>query len=173
MAAAARDCDGLEDESARALTSDLFRLSAAAEYGWDCRHALAWRRGPTKLGDGRAPYTSATERLLVFARPGATLVHHDGSSTCDILDVPMPRKSYVSLDQHLFEKPVELMERLINKHSYPGEAILEPFGGTGPVSRAAIRLGRRWLYTESNARNFELGSQLIQTELTASSMAAG
>lgn len=199
VAAAARDCDGMDDDSARALTSDLFRLSAelvqidgclivcrpggladppwllsAAEvHGWECRHALAWRRGSAKLGDGRAPYTSATERMLVFAKPGASLINHDGSSTCDILDVPMARKSYASLDQHLFEKPVELMERLINKHSYRGEAILEPFGGTGPVSRAAIRSGRRWLYTESNTCNFELGSRLIQAELVGGSSAVG
>ena len=183
----------------RALTLDLFRLSAglvetdgclilcrpggladppwllaaAESHGWECRPALAWRRGPTKLGDGRAPYTSATERLLVFARPGATLVNHDGSSTCDILDVPMPRKSYVSLDQHLFAKPVGLMERLISKHSYAGEVVLEPFGGTGPVSRAAIRLGRRWLYSETNASNCELGRRLIQAELAALTAAAG
>ena len=199
VAAGAQDCDGLDDDSARALTRDLFRLSSkimqqdgclivcrpggladppwlidsAEDLGLECRHALAWRRGPTKLGDGRSPYTSATERLLVFARPGAVLVNHDGSSTCDILDVPMPRKSYASLDQHLFAKPVELMERLIGKHTHPGETVLEPFGGTGPVSRAAIRLGRRWVYSETNASNFALGSRLIQAELAASEAAAG
>jgi len=79
----------------------------------------------------------------------------------DILDVPMRRKSYTRIGDHLFEKPVALMERLINKHTFPGELVVEPFGATGPASQAAVRTGRHWLYCESNPRNFELGSRRI------------
>ncbi|MEM6394250.1 MAG: DNA methyltransferase [Planctomycetota bacterium] len=198
VAAAARDCDGLDDNSARALTIELFQiaaplmvkggclvlfrpggladpvwlLSAADQYGWECRHALAWRRGPAKLGDGRAPYTSGTERILVFARRGVSLINHDGSSRSDILEAKCSRKDYARSDQHLFEKPVGLMEALIAKHSYPSELIVEPFGATGPASRAAIRLGRSWLYAESNRRNYTLGHGLITDELSRCCSAA-
>lgn len=199
ISAAARNCDNLDDGAARRQTLDLFRLAAplmadggclvmfrpggladplwlmqaAAEHGWDCRHALAWRRGPVKLGDGRSPYTSQTERILVFAQDGMALINHDGSSSADILEVKLPRKSYASADRHLFDKPLELMERLMRKHTYPGEAVVEPFGGCGPVSQAVIRLGRRWLYCESNPDNFELGSRLIDEQIAASASVAG
>ena len=193
VTAAARDCDGLDDASARALTNDLFRivrpliaqdgclllfrpggladpvwlLESAAQYGWECRHALTWRRGPAKLADGRGPYTSGTERILVFAQHGAKLMNHDGSSLSDILEVKARRKAYAAADQHLFEKPVALMSMLIDKHSYPNELVVEPFGGTGPACRAAIQSGRQWLYTESNKQNYSLGHRLIVCQAAA------
>lgn len=199
VTAAAKDCDNLDDESAQQQMRDLFRLTgplmveggclivfrpggladppwllqAATESGWDCRHALAWRRGPVKLGDGRSPYTSGTERILVFARKNEDLLNHDGSSSADILEVKLPRKSHVSADEHLFSKPVELMQSLILKHSYPGEAVIEPFGGSGPASRAAVLLNRRWLYCESNRSNFKLGTRLIAQQAELSASAAG
>lgn len=199
VTAAAKDCDNLDDESAKMQMADLFRLAAplmtdggclvvfrpggladppwlmqaAEESDWDCRHALAWRRGPVKLGDGRSPYTAGTERILIFARKNQELVNHDGSCAADILQVKLPRKSYASVDQHLFDKPVELMERLILKHTYPGESVIEPFGGTGPVSQAATLLNRHWIYCESNPNNFDLGSRLIAQQIEGSANAAG
>ena len=193
------DCDHLEDASAQQQHADLFELTApkmaqggcmvifrpggladplwllrsADQYGWECRHAVTWRRGPGKLGDGRSPYTSATERLLVFARNNDALENHDGSSTADVYEVKLPRQSYADANRHLFGKPMELMEKLICKHSHPGEMVIEPFGGSGPVSRAAIRLGRRWLYCESNLANHALGSRLIAEQLEAAATAAG
>ncbi len=197
VTATQRDCDGLDDESARALTEDLFRLcvpllradgclllfrpggladpvwlmEAAAQHGWECRHALAWRRGPAKLGDGQAPYTSATERIMVFAQSGAMLVNHDGSSQSDVIEVKAKRKSYLAPDQHLFEKPVDLMATLISKHTYPNELVVEPFGGTGSASRGAIRLGRQWLYCETNRVNYQLCCRLMAKEVKESQQA--
>ncbi len=100
-----RDCDALSDEAARLAVTDLFRLArpkmrdggslilfrpgtlahppwllnTAGEFGWTCRHAVTWQRGAPKLGDGRAPYSTATERLLVFVIGDEPLVNHDGS----------------------------------------------------------------------------------------------
>lgn len=199
QSAAALDCEGMDDQSARALHLDLFRVAAplmmkggclivcrpgghadpswltdsAEAHGWVCRHAVSWRRGPGKLGSGSSPYTSTTERLLVFARRGDQLINHDGSSPSDILEVPQSRKSLGRSDQHGFEKPVELMELLISKHTYPGETVIEPFGATGPASRAAIRLGRTWMYVEQNEKNYKLGSGLIAAELGLAKKAAG
>jgi hypothetical protein len=191
QSAAGLACEGMDDESARALHVDLFRITgplmmeggclivcrpgghadppwlinAAEESGWVCRHAVSWRRGPGKLGNGVSPYTSGTERLLVFSRCGEQLIKHDDSSCSDILEYPQSRKSRTRSDQHGFEKPVELMEHLIKKHSYPGETVVEPFGATGPATRASIRQNRAWLYCEMNPENFKLGSGLISEEL--------
>ncbi|MEM6552588.1 MAG: DNA methyltransferase [Planctomycetota bacterium] len=187
-----RDCDALCDAEARSAVTDLLRLAppkmtaggclilfrpgaladppwllnAAEQFGWACRHAVTWQRGGPKLGDGRAPYAAATERLLVFSRGSEPLVNHDGSARSDLLVVPATAKSYARVDQHLFEKPVDLMRRLVAKHSHKDELVLEPFGGTGPGCVAAVRLKRKWIYVESNRRNFELGSTRIAQELT-------
>ena len=43
------------------------------------------------------------------------------------------------------QKPVALLERIINASSNPGDVVLDPFCGCGTAIVAAQKLGRRWL----------------------------
>ena len=188
VTSARKDCDGLRNEDAVQVTTDLFRLAmpklvkdgcmvvfrpgatadpswlmdAASANGWACRYAITWHKGSIKLADASQPYSIASERLLVFARPDDRLLNHDGSERSDVVKFAAVRPDYATGDDHhLFEKPVALMKFLIRKHTYEGELVVEPFGGTGSASIAAIDLNRRWVYCESNRSNFELGSTRI------------
>lgn len=46
---------------------------------------------------------------------------------------------------HPTQKPVALMVWLIEKFSKPGDVVLDPFTGSGPVPRACKRLGRHFI----------------------------
>jgi site-specific DNA-methyltransferase (adenine-specific) len=43
------------------------------------------------------------------------------------------------------QKPLSLLERIINASSNPGDVVLDPFCGCGTAIAAAQKLGRRWL----------------------------
>ncbi|HEY3297295.1 MAG TPA: site-specific DNA-methyltransferase [Armatimonadota bacterium] len=43
------------------------------------------------------------------------------------------------------QKPITLLERIINASSNPGDIILDPFCGCGTAVAAAEKLGRRWI----------------------------
>jgi len=43
------------------------------------------------------------------------------------------------------QKPVTLLERIINASSNPGDVVLDPFCGCGTTVHAAQKLGRRWI----------------------------
>ncbi|RYE91743.1 MAG: site-specific DNA-methyltransferase [Myxococcales bacterium] len=58
---------------------------------------------------------------------------------------------------HLNQKPLDLMERLVEASTRPGEAIWEPFGGLFSASLAARRLGRRAFAAERDATYFQYG----------------
>lgn len=183
-----RDCDNLTDDEAIKVTVDLFELSAAkiveggalllfqpgghadrpeillaaAEHGWECRHAITWHKGHIQMGGGKDPYSIASERLLVFARVGDTLINHDESDRSDVIYMTPGRFKQPSDGQrHMYEKPAELCERLIRKHTYEGQVVFEPFGGSGSASLAAINLGRRWVYCETNKRNFNWAAKRL------------
>jgi DNA modification methylase len=47
--------------------------------------------------------------------------------------------------------PVEIPRRLIKLFSFYGETVLDPFGGTGTTSLAAIQLGRHGVCVEQNS----------------------
>jgi hypothetical protein len=43
------------------------------------------------------------------------------------------------------QKPVALLERILNASSNPGDVVLDPFCGCGTTIHAAQKLGRRWI----------------------------
>lgn len=43
------------------------------------------------------------------------------------------------------QKPLALLERIINASSNPGDVVLDPFCGCGTAVHAAEKLGRRWI----------------------------
>jgi DNA modification methylase len=58
-----------------------------------------------------------------------------------------------------------MCEFLIRKHSHKGELVLDLCGCTASMSLAAIGMGRRWLYVESNDANFKIGAGRIAQRL--------
>jgi DNA modification methylase len=109
----------------------------------------------------------------VLHRPGDTLVNHDGNSREMILRVaPVSSPSMAHAQAHAFEKPVELCEMLVRKHSRPGDLVFDACGCTGAMSLAAMNCGRRWVYAESNEENFGIGSARIAARMAEISRAA-
>ena len=51
---------------------------------------------------------------------------------------------------HPTQKPLQLMVDLIEKHSNPGDLVLDCFAGSGTTAAAALETGRRFLGCELN-----------------------
>jgi DNA modification methylase len=62
---------------------------------------------------------------------------------------------------HLNQKPLDLMELLVESTSEPGDVIWEPFGGLFTGSLAAWRLGRRAFAAEIDPTYFTYGVQRL------------
>jgi DNA modification methylase len=193
--AAQTECDNADNESALRVTVDLLRLSprvmkpggvlllwqsskllragviaAIEENGWAmAAPEVWWNKGHPKLEDGEGLYGSQSERLLVLARRG------DKPRNCapdlsrgNILNFdPVRMKAEESHEHHAFEKPAELNQYLVRKHSYEGDLIFDAFGCTGSFTIAAAELGRRWIYCESNPDNFAFGSGKVEAAVVA------
>ncbi|MCS6919454.1 MAG: DNA methyltransferase [Fimbriimonadales bacterium] len=57
--------------------------------------------------------------------------------------------------------PLELASQIIQLYSYKGDLILDPFGGSGTVGRAALLLERYFLLIEKDPRYFEYAKQIV------------
>lgn len=55
---------------------------------------------------------------------------------------------------HVCPLQLDIVERIINRYSNPGELVLDPFGGLGTVALMAMRLGRRGYSVELNPDYF-------------------
>ena len=51
---------------------------------------------------------------------------------------------------HVCPLQLDIVERIVNRYSNPGELVYDPFGGLGTVPVTAIRMGRRGGMCELN-----------------------
>ena len=59
------------------------------------------------------------------------------------------------------QKPVPLMDRIINTHSNPGDLVVDPFSGWGTTGVSAVELGRRFQGCEGIPIDAEKANQRV------------
>ncbi len=60
------------------------------------------------------------------------------------------RQKQKRLQNHICPLQLDIVERIINRYSNPGEVVYDPFGGIGTVPYTAVKMGRFGLSTELN-----------------------
>ena len=58
------------------------------------------------------------------------------------------RKSEIGFHVHPTQKPVALMRWIVDRWTKPGDLVLDPYMGSGPVAQACHELGRRYVGIE-------------------------
>jgi len=74
-----------------------------------------------------------------------------GAKPKDVMDIPTTCNGMGEKTPHPTQKPEELLRRLVLASSNPGDAVLDPFSGSGTTLVVAEQLGRRWLGCDTNA----------------------
>jgi len=97
---------------------------------------IIWAKNTFTLG--RADYQRQYEPILYGWPEGAQRHWCGDRDQGDVWNIKKPQKN----DLHPTMKPVELVERAIRNSSRPGNAVLDPFGGSGTTLIAAERSGR-------------------------------
>lgn len=64
------------------------------------------------------------------------------------------RQTQKKLQNHICPLQLDIIERIINRYTNPGEVVFDPFGGIGSVSYMAVKLRRSGLSTELNPEYF-------------------
>jgi len=58
--------------------------------------------------------------------------------------------------EHPTQKPLQLITDIINKHSNPGDLVLDNFAGTGTTAHACILTDRKYIVMERDEKYFEI-----------------
>jgi len=120
-------------------------LLAVRDVGWRLHRELIWVKNSIVLG--HSDYHYAHEPILYGYTPGAgrpgrgahagTRWYGDNSAS-SVLEYDKPARSI----EHPTMKPVALVEECLANSTRAGDAIYEPFAGSGSTLIAAERLGR-------------------------------
>ncbi len=113
----------------------IYAVNRLARHGFKYKMLLVWDKGIPGMGDIDANWGCGHE-LILYCKRGRR-------------DVAYRRSGIIAVDKlgpkqhvHPTEKPVPLIERLIEMSTASGDLVLDPYSGSGSTSVAAKRLGR-------------------------------
>lgn len=109
------------------------------------RSQIIWDKGQLVLS--RGDYHWQHEPCWYAVREGKTGHWAGDRKQVTVWQIEKPRKSETG---HGTQKPVECMQRPIENNSQPGDAVYEPFSGSGTTIIAAEMTGRRCFAVELN-----------------------
>lgn len=105
--------------------------------GFGIRAQIIWNK--SNLVIGRGDYHPKHEPCWYAVRKGKTGHWAGGRKQTTVWDIDKPQKSETG---HSTQKPVECMKRPIENNSSAGQAVYEPFSGSGTTIIAAEMTGR-------------------------------
>ena len=113
--------------------------------GLNIRAQIIW--GKSQFVIGRGDYHPQHEPCWYAVRKGKPGQYEGGRKQSTLWQIEKPRKSETG---HSTQKPVECMKRPIENNSSPGQAIYEPFSGSGTTIIAGEMTGRHVYAVELN-----------------------
>jgi site-specific DNA-methyltransferase (adenine-specific)/modification methylase len=105
-------------------------------HGFRRKAVLVWEKDGPGMGDTNCPWGMGSEFILFFQK-GAR--EKSAKRRNSVIHTPQLRPSDLI---HPHEKPEQLLEQLIRASTSEGDFLVDPFGGSGSLVRAARRCGR-------------------------------
>lgn len=127
-------------------------------------HLRKSRRFVMNLDPVRVPYNAHTRRYPTRDQGASShfggakkaagkgwTPHPLGAKPRDVLEIPILNNGMQEKTPHPTQKPLELIRRLVEASSNPGDLVVDPFGGSGTTAVVCELLGRGWAVCERDA----------------------
>ena len=132
-------------------------LNTFTSNGFHFIKSLIWNKGNKIMG---LYYMSQFEYILFFRKGKGIQINNCGTS--DILDIPNKKtKDKDGNNIHDTEKPVKLMEILIENSSKENDIVLDPFMGSGSTGVACVNTNRNFIGVELDENYFNIAKERI------------
>lgn len=136
-------------------------LNTATENKFKFIKSLIWNKGNKIMGQY---YMSQFEYILFFRKGRGKKINKCG--TADILNVQNRKtKDDNGKNLHDTEKPIELMQILIENSSKENEIILDPFMGIGSTVLACINTNRNYIGFELDKTYYDKACKRIDNHM--------
>ena len=137
------------------------------EAGWHLLNTVTWFKPNARPNLGCRQLTHSTE-LLIWAAPARTepLAHTfnyaemkaaaGGVQMRDLWQFNPPGRREKTHGRHPTQKPIALLERVIDATTRPGDLVVDPFNGSGTTGVVVVARGRRYLGIDLEAEYLDL-----------------
>jgi DNA modification methylase len=145
-----------------------YAVDACKRHGFDNKATICWKKTNPMPQVRKKNYLSSIELVLWVARyseKGCPFTFNFLTQNEMHNFVEMPLCGGNERQDHPTQKPLALMERFVIIHSNPGDIIFDPFAGSGTTGVAAIKLGRKFLGCDMNAKYADMSNDRLRVEL--------
>lgn len=136
---------------------DVFKIQANKS-GFEVKNILIWYKNNHGSGDLKGDYAPQYEFILFLNKGRREL---NGRRDSNII-----KCARTNNDNHPTEKPVNLIQFLIEKSSNKGDLVLDNFFGSGSCAIACHNLGRRFIGHEIDKDRFDSANKRVSQLLT-------
>lgn len=130
--------------------------------GWNLRTEVIWDRGGGTMHNARM-FCRFDERILWMVRGPEWVWNQEAVGHGTVWRVP--RTTALGGKDHPVAYPKELPQRCITAATRMGDAVLDPFMGSGTTLRAAKDVGRRGIGIEIEERYCEIAAERCRQEV--------
>ncbi len=127
------------------------------------RNALIWHKATGGMGNSRLDYIRDYEVILYGTRDATREIGGNGSYS----NVLSGFSRIGEGRRHPSEKPLHLIQHLVERHCPVSGVVLDPFLGSGTTLEAARLMGRRAIGIEIEERYCEVAAQRLAQEVLA------
>ncbi len=119
------------------------------------KNILVWNKGGFGMGDLEGSYAPSYEFILFAVKEQGRKLN--GKRERDVLNYGKAKPEY-----HPTQKPIDLLEFLIEKSTNEGDIVLDTFMGSGSTGVACRRKNRRFIGMEISDEYFNSAKQRIE-----------
>lgn len=127
-----------------------------AQWNFKRKAVLWWEKDGPGMGDLEVPWGMGSEAILFYRRGSVPKKIQRRNST---IHIPQIRPDDLI---HPHEKPLPLLELLIKASTDEGQFVVDPFGGSGSLVRAARNTGRSSVAIEYDEKNYLMAKRALE-----------
>ncbi|MDR2152480.1 MAG: site-specific DNA-methyltransferase [Helicobacteraceae bacterium] len=163
----------LKDGGALIVFNDFKKVSEiiaiAAKFGFEFKDVIIWEKTNPMPRNRDRRYVPSLELMIWFVKRIKrkwTFNRQEATYQSPIMKYPSESggafKRY-----HPTQKPVKLIEKIIEIHSFEGELILDPFMGSGTTAIAALNASRKFVGFEIDEKFYDILTSRIARHTAA------
>jgi len=144
---------------------DLWKIGKVKEAmelaGFKMLRLIIWQKtNPVPLNMKSTYLSNSREMAVIGAKVGKPTFHSEYDS--GIYEYPIPRHN--GKRQHPTQKPLNLFEDLVRKHSNADDLIVDPFLGSGTTGVAAVKNFRKFTGCDIDPHYVRISKERIENE---------
>ncbi len=152
---------GLRSGGTAIIFYDVWKLSHLAEAmtsaGFKQLRLIEWMKSnPVPLNSKRNYLTNSREIAVLGVKGSKPTFNSEYDAGVYQYPIPNNGKRF-----HPTQKPLDMFRELVEKHSNPGDLVVDPFVGSGTTALAAVELGRKFAGCDSDESYVQVASERL------------